>query len=162
VGLLPTVDVGQSGWNGKAKVQMAPQRATVAAMSEEPPPQPGVIRPPEPPAETPLTSPAGPPVSADGKWWWDGTAWRPMAATVLKRRAWIQDWANESLVMAGLGLFCGFFAAFAPLFLLLGLIGGGIALGRSPHRSRAIAGIILNALGLALIFAGVVKNVSRY
>ena len=85
-----------------------------------------------------------------------------MTATVTKRRAWIQDWANESLVMAGLGLFCGLFAAYAPLFLLLGLIGGGIALARSPHRNRAIAGIILNALGLALVFAGVLKNVSRY
>jgi uncharacterized membrane protein len=85
-----------------------------------------------------------------------------MAATVPPRQAWIRDWANESLLMAGLGLFCGFFAAFAPIFLVLGLIGGGIALGKSPYRNRAIAGVILNALGLALIFAGVIKNVSRY
>jgi len=119
----------------------------------------------QPPTEaegSPNPTPNNPTVSADGKWWWDGTAWRPLAATVTKRRAWIQDWANESLVMAGLGLFCGLFAAYAPLFLGLGLIGGVIALGRSPHRNRAIAGIILNALGLALIFAGVIKNVSRY
>lgn len=118
-----------------------------------------------PPEETPATPPAaltGPPVSADGKWWWDGTVWRPMAATVAPRRAWIRDWANESLVMAGLGLFCGLFAAYAPLFLLLGLIGGVVALSKSPHRNRAIAGIILNALGLALVLAGVIKNVSRY
>jgi len=64
--------------------------------------------------------------------------------------------------MAGLGLFCGLFAAYAPLFLGLGLIGGVIAIGKSPYRNRAIAGIILNALGLALVFAGVIKNVSRY
>lgn len=85
-----------------------------------------------------------------------------MTTTVPPRQAWIRDWANESLLMAGLGLFCGFFAAFAPIFLVLGLIGGGIALGKSPYRNRAIAGIILNALGLALILAGVIKNVSRY
>ena len=85
-----------------------------------------------------------------------------MAVTAPKRRAWIQDWGNESLVMAAIGWFCGFAGAYAPLFLGLGLIGGFIALGRSPHRNRAIAGIILNALGLALIFAGIVKNVSRY
>ena len=126
------------------------------------------IRPPDDalaPEATPVvppSAPAGPPVSPDGKWWWDGTTWRPMAATVPPRQAWIRDWANESLLMAGLGLFCGFFAAFAPIFLVLGLIGGGIALGKSPYRNRAIAGVILNALGLALIFAGVIKNVSRY
>jgi hypothetical protein len=64
--------------------------------------------------------------------------------------------------MAGLGMFCGFFAAFAPLFLVLGLIGGVVAIYRSPYRNRAIAGIVLNALGLALIFAGVIRNASRY
>lgn len=134
-----------------------------------PAPEPGDALAPEatpvvpPPAPVvPPPAPAGPPVSPDGKWWWDGTTWRPMAATVPPRQAWIRDWANESLLMAGLGLFCGFFAAFAPIFLVLGLIGGGIALGKSPHRNRAIAGVILNALGLALIFAGVIKNVSRY
>jgi hypothetical protein len=111
---------------------------------------------------TPQSAPAGPPVSADGKWWWDGAMWRPMAGAVPTRRAWIKDWANESLLMAGLGMFCGFFAAFAPLFLVLGLIGGVVAISRSPYRNRAIAGIVLNALGLALIFAGVIKNVSRY
>jgi hypothetical protein len=51
--------------------------------------------------------------------------------------------------MAGLGWFCGFFAAYAPVFLVLGLIGGIVALNRSPHRNRAIAGVILNALGRA-------------
>jgi hypothetical protein len=118
--------------------------------------------PPEATPATPPAAPTGPPVSADGKWWWDGTVWRPMAVTVPPRRAWIRDWANESLVMAGLGLFCGLFAAYAPLFLLLGLIGGIVALSKSPYRNRALAGIILNALGLALVFAGVIKNVSRY
>lgn len=133
-------------------------------MSGESPPPSDEIRPTELPHEpTPVVQqPASPPVSADGKWWWDGTTWRPVAAAVAPRRAWIRDWANESLVMAGLGLFCGLFAAYAPLFLGLGLIGGVIAIGRSPYRNRAIAGIILNALGLALVFAGVIKNVSRY
>ena len=124
--------------------------------------QPGEALPPEAMQVAPSSASPGPQVSLDGKWWWDGTTWRPMTATVPPRRAWIRDWANESLVMAGLGLFCGLFAAYAPLFLGLGLIGGVIALGKSPYRNRAIAGIVLNALGLALVFGGVIKNVSRY
>lgn len=93
-------------------------------------------------------APIGPPVSADGKWWWDGTAWRP------QRRAWIKDWANESLVLAALGWFCFLFAfVVAPLILLMGLIGGLVALRKSPLRNRAIAGIVINALSLVLVLA---------
>lgn len=55
--------------------------------------------------------------------------------------------------MGAAGWFCSFFLAFGPIFLLLGLIGGIIALTKSPYRYRAIGGIALNALGLAVFVA---------
>lgn len=36
-----------------------------------------------------------------------------------------------------------------PIMLLLGLIFGVVALDRSPHRNRAIGGIVLSATGSA-------------
>src|ERR1700693_1637592 len=99
---------------------------------------------------------SGPPqYSSDGKWWWNGQAWVPTtpATHVPPRRAWIRDWANESLVMGSLGWFCSFFLAFGPVFLLLGLIGGIVALSQSPHRHRAIGGIVLNVVGLGVFLA---------
>jgi len=104
-----------------------------------------------------------PQFSADGKWWWNGQAWVPVTAqrAVPPRRAWIRDWANESLVLGALGWFCSFFLAFGPLFLMLGLIGGIVALSKSPYRSRAIAGIILNAVGLAVFVAILANRAAR-
>jgi hypothetical protein len=55
--------------------------------------------------------------------------------------------------MGVFGWFCSFFLAFGPIFLLLGLIGGIVALSRSPYRYRAIGGIALNAVGLAVFIA---------
>ncbi len=105
-----------------------------------------------------------PQYSPDGKWWWNGQAWIPVdapAQIVPPRRAWIRDWANESLVMATLGWFCSFAVAFGPIFLVLGLIGGIIGLTKSPYRNRAIAGIVLNAVGLAVAVAVLISRATR-
>lgn len=106
---------------------------------------------------------APPQYSPDGKWWWNGQAWVPTTPgmQVPPRRAWIRDWANESLIMGAAGWFCSFFLAFGPIFLLLGLIGGIIALSKSPYRNRAIGGIVLNAVGLAVFVAILISKASH-
>ncbi len=63
--------------------------------------------------------------------------------------------------MGAAGWFCSFFLAFGPIFLLLGLIGGIIALSKSPYRSRAIGGIALNAVGLAVFVAILISKASH-
>jgi cytochrome c biogenesis protein CcdA len=117
--------------------------------------------------------PPPPHVSPDGKLYWDGQRWMPVergaqlpqsvspVAPSTARRPWTRDWANWSLVMAALGWFAAFFSVVAPVLLLLGLFGGVVALTRSPYRNRAIAGIIINALGLALVAVEITLRLSR-
>ena len=43
------------------------------------PPVPPPASPPTPPSPPTVSGPpAGAPISADGKWWWDGAAWVPV------------------------------------------------------------------------------------
>lgn len=117
--------------------------------------------------------PPPPEVSPDGKWYWDGQRWVPVheaahlgqpvppIAPPTTKRPWTRDWGNWSLLIAALGWFAVFFSKVAPVLLLLGLIAGVVALTRSPYRNRAIAGIIINALGLALVAAEIILAASR-
>jgi membrane-bound ClpP family serine protease len=112
-------------------------------------------------------------LSPDGKFYWDGQRWVPVqlgaqigqpvssVTPSIARRPWTRDWASWSLLLGALGWVAVFFSVVAPVLLVLGLIGGVVALTGSPYRNRAIAGIIINATGLALVAAEIALSASR-
>ena len=78
-------------------------------------------------------------ISPDGRYQWTGTAWTPV------KKMLFGDHANQSIVCAVIGLFCGF-------MFLFGLYAGFRAYSELPwKRTQAIVGIVHNAVGCVLL-----------
>ena len=98
---------------------------------------------------------APPQFSGDHKWWWDGHQWISIMSPDGRYRwsgnAWVPvrkmlfgDYANQSIVSAAIGIFCG-------LFFPFGIYAGYRAYQELPwKRTTATVGLILNTVGLAI------------